>query len=347
MQDHFTEDELSNIEALLLSSKEQNVAIALEIIQNTTLHPILESAVALLSFIDVSSYLPVEIQDQLHQLFKALPERSKQFYEKEFILLRYLNLFSNAVPEERIQGDIDSFQQHYSTYFDQRPYLHASFVLLGYFFKEKGLDVFAEQIYLLCIRWGSKDEKIFFNQALLEEYKNNDHQAAIPYYQQLLQLNPTHYTAHSNIGLMYQEVGQTNRAIHHFQQAIQLRPHHTRALNNLAYIYWKDKNKYKEASALYEQVLQLNPHYNYALANYAALLIEQDKTQLKRAEKMLRKAIDIDPTFDYPWKILGHLMLAKTPPKKKAALNAYKKAHQYDPDDEETLAALHSLHYKK
>ncbi|MGH1339089.1 MAG: tetratricopeptide repeat protein [Aureispira sp.] len=347
MPHHFTKEEVSHLEALLLSANNQNLLIALEIIQNPPRMPSIERVIALLYFTDTSNYLSFEIQDQLSQLFKELPDQVLQSYEKELILFRYLHNLLVVTDEEQVRLEINLFQQQYGAYLDQRPHLHFPLVWLGHHFKEEGLESLAEQIYLLCIHWGTKEEKVFFNQALLEEYKNKDHKAAIPYYKQLLQLNPQHYTAHGNLGLMYQEIEQIDLAIHHFKKAISIRPNYTHSLNNLAYIYWKKANKYKEASALYEQVLQLKPNYNYALANYAALLVEQDKTQLKRAEKMLRKAIKVNPTFDYPWKILGHLMLAKKTPNKKAALNAYKKAHEYDPEDEETLAALNRLKHKK
>jgi tetratricopeptide (TPR) repeat protein len=341
---NFSAEEIKKLENLLLSPDEHNVMLAIELLNNHGFPEELEKPLAILAN-SSKDHLSLDADNAVYKLYKQLPEHKRQTMEMQIQLPSYYDLGEDFEKEGLLQH-IDDLQKNYGQYLDQRPHLQDNIVYVANTFygeDEEHQEIFAETLYKLLISWRTTNKSVYFKQAILEEYKNKDSDAAIGCYLALLQVDPQHHTAHGNIGLQYQSQNKVDLAIHHFKESIKIKPTYTFSLNNLAYIYWKKSDHYDEACDLYEQVLQLDPDYNYALANYAALLIEHYEGQLERAEKMLRQAIEIDDKFDYPWKILGRLMMAKTPPELETALDAYEKAHLYDPDDEETIAELNEV----
>lgn len=345
---NFTPQELEKLKAMLLSPDEQNAQIALEIIKSNGLPTDLERAIALLLFLE-PDHFSKKTNNHIKQLFKTFPTKKQEQYQKELSLLNFFDnyafeTYSNYknIRHQRFLREINLLEEHYGDYFSQRSHLHQNLAWIADSLKDEEGQL-AERLYKLLIKWRTDHERVYFQQAIIEEYDNKNVNAAINCYKSLLNINPKHHTAHGNIGLMYQSLEDIEKAVDHFKSSLKIKPQYTFSLNNLAYLYWKKMDKYDEASKLYEEVLKLNPNYHYALANYAALLIEHYEGHLERAEKMLRKAIKVDNKFDYPWKILGRLMMAKSPPDKASALEAYEKAHLYDPEDEETLAELNQV----
>lgn len=345
---NFNPQELEKLKALLLSPDEQNAQIALEIIKSNGLPTNLERAIALLLFLEPDDFSK-KTNNHIKQLFKTFSPEKQEQYQKELSLLNFFDnyafeTYSNYedIRHQRFLREINLLEEHYGDYFYQRSHLHQNLAWIADSLKDED-EQLAERLYKLLIKWRTGHERVYFQQAIIEEYNNDDVPAAINCYKILLSINPKHHIADGNIALMYQKLGEIEKAVDHFKSSIKIKPHYSFSLNNLAYLYWKKMDKYEEASKLYEQVLKLNPNYHYSLANYAALLIQHYEGHLQKAEKMLRKAIQIDDKFDYPWKILGHLMMSKNPPNKKAALNAYEKAHLYDPEDDETLEYLNKV----
>lgn len=101
---------------------------------------------------------------------------------------------------------------------------------------------------------------------------------AIKAYNRLLEMNPEHVNANSNIGIEYIHKGDYETAIYYFEQAIALDPGYAEAYNNLAVCYFRMHELY-EAIPYAEQALELKRSLYSAsglLATIYALLGEDN-----------------------------------------------------------------------
>ncbi|MBW4488998.1 MAG: tetratricopeptide repeat protein [Trichocoleus desertorum ATA4-8-CV12] len=91
-------------------------------------------------------------------------------------------------------------------------------------------------------------------------------EAAIASYQQALALKPDSAEAHNNLGNMYKRQGQLTEASNHYQQAVTLRPDLAETYNNLGNVL-KDQGRMTEAIAAYRQAIAMKPSLMEAKSN--------------------------------------------------------------------------------
>ena len=107
-------------------------------------------------------------------------------------------------------------------------------------------------------------------------------------------LNPTDAEGHLQLGKIYRELGESEKAIESFQTAIALDDKHEHAYNNLGLVY-TDLRLYVLAIEMFQAALELSPE-NPAFYNnlgYAYNMTEQ----FDAAFAAYRSAIESDPTF--------------------------------------------------
>jgi len=125
---------------------------------------------------------------------------------------------------------------------------------------------------------------------LYNQYGNN--QKAAHYYKKAIQINPNHVDAHNNLGILYNQYGNFKKAVHCYEKAIQINPNHVDAHNNLGNIF-KKIGKNQKAIDYYEKAIQINPNHIDANNNLGALFNELGKHQ--KAKNCYEKVIKIDP----------------------------------------------------
>jgi Flp pilus assembly protein TadD len=108
----------------------------------------------------------------------------------------------------------------------------------------------------------------------------------------LTDLTPDHAVAHNNLGVMLKEMGRSIEAETSCRHAIALQPDFAQAYNNLGGIL-NDLGKLEEAETSYRQAVVLKPDYGEAYSNLGANL--QDLGKLEDAEASYRQAIAIEP----------------------------------------------------
>ena len=107
-------------------------------------------------------------------------------------------------------------------------------------------------------------------------------------------LNPTDAEGHLELGKIYRELGESEKAIESFQNAIALDDKHEHAYNNLGLVY-TDLRLYILAIEMFQVALALSPE-NPAFSNnlgYAYNMTEQ----FDEAFTAYHSAIESDPTF--------------------------------------------------
>ena len=151
----------------------------------------------------------------------------------------------------------------------------------------------------------------------------------------IIEIDPTHYKAHINIGVIYVKLDKLKDAEKYFLKAIKLKPDYELAYFNLGTTQDKLK-KTKEAENNFKTAIKINPNYIEAYSNLGNLYIGTNN--LNGAETYLKKAINLRPDFSE-----AHYNLGLTQSKKlryDLAELSYKKAIELKPNFKD---AIHNL----
>lgn len=116
---------------------------------------------------------------------------------------------------------------------------------------------------------------------------------AISEYKITTKLDPTHSKAHFNLGLINQERGLVTEAIRKYKEAIKYNHKLPMAHNNLGNIY-RERGKVDEAIAEYEKAIEIDSNYIYPYVNLAGVYFERDlyEKSLKVLQMALAKGED-------------------------------------------------------
>nr|WP_290226838.1 tetratricopeptide repeat protein [Trichocoleus desertorum] len=117
---------------------------------------------------------------------------------------------------------------------------------------------------------------------------------AVAYYQKALALRPTAPDIYTNLGNVYQDLGQAEAAIASYQQALALKPDSAEAHNNLGNMY-KRQGQLAEASSHYQQAVTLRPDLAETYNNLGNVL--KDQGRMTEAIAAYRQAIAMKPTL--------------------------------------------------
>ncbi|MGC8746329.1 MAG: tetratricopeptide repeat protein, partial [Candidatus Saccharicenans sp.] len=174
-----------------------------------------------------------------------------------------------------------------------------------------------------------KDPQYQYNLGLFY-LNNNNVDEAIKYFNQSLALNPKNYLAWNALGLAQSMKGNFELSIQAFQKALESNPQFTEAHNNLGTIYFELK-QYDRAEAEYRKAL-LDPNYNskeLPYYNLARLYFVQG--QLDEAYDNIQKALQIKYRFAMAHNLRG-LILEKLG-NMDEAVSAFEQAVKIVPED--------------
>lgn len=159
-----------------------------------------------------------------------------------------------------------------------------------------------------------------YNQRGLDSYKNGQWSSALSSYLRALQLNPDYAEAHFNLGVLYEDLQDFDKARTEYRIALQAED--GRAYNNLARLYILDK-KYALAIPLLIQGQKLakDQESKYALLkNLGWVRLEQSR--YAAAESYLREAVELMDA-----RAPAHCLLAQTLEKQK---NRKESLHEWE-----------------
>jgi len=130
----------------------------------------------------------------------------------------------------------------------------------------------------------------------LNYMQRGDYQSALDKLQRSLEQDPTLPSAHNTIAVLYQRLGEKDKAEHHFEEAVRRAPDYSEAQNNYGVFLCQQKH-YKEAEQRFLEAIK-NPLYqnaDQALENAGICVgLIPDATL---AEQYFRKALQINPTL--------------------------------------------------
>jgi len=121
-------------------------------------------------------------------------------------------------------------------------------------------------------------------------------------YQQALALDPGAADPHNNLGNIYRARNLPEEALRQFRQAVALNPHHAAAHNNLG-LTLLDLGRLDEAKGAFEEALRLNPDFSAAHSNLGNYYFRRG--ELPRAREEYRAALRLNPGFAQAHNNLG------------------------------------------
>ena len=105
----------------------------------------------------------------------------------------------------------------------------------------------------ITIRMSAEEEY----QKIQEQMQNGDSQA-VNQLEKLLAAHPQFAPAHNDLGVIYYNRGDKEKALSHYEQAVRLDPQNTNFQKNLADFYFVESGRIEDALAVYNQVLEVN-----------------------------------------------------------------------------------------
>lgn len=128
----------------------------------------------------------------------------------------------------------------------------------------------------------------------LNYMQRGDYQVALDKLQRSLEQDPNLPSTHNTIAVLYQRLGEKDKAEYHFKEAVKRAPDYSEAQNNYG-VFLCQQKRYKEAEQRFLEAIK-NPLYNnadQALENAGICVgLIPDATL---AEQYFRKALQINP----------------------------------------------------
>jgi tetratricopeptide (TPR) repeat protein len=123
---------------------------------------------------------------------------------------------------------------------------------------------------------------------------NKEYDKAISTFQKAIQNNPRFDQAYDNLGVAYDMKGDFKNAIWQHKKALEINPNNAKTYNNLGNAYNKS-NQFEEAIEAYNNALKLNPSYKAVYNNLGVIYYK--KGMYVEAIKQWKKVLKIDPYF--------------------------------------------------
>ena len=130
----------------------------------------------------------------------------------------------------------------------------------------------------------------------LNYLQRGDYAVALEKLQKALKQNPNLPSAHNTIALLYQRLGEDEKAEAHFQEAVDRAPDYSEAQNNFG-VFLCSHGRYETAEKRFLKAVE-NPLYETPELAYenAGLCAARDENKDK-AERYFRQALQINPTL--------------------------------------------------
>ena len=158
-----------------------------------------------------------------------------------------------------------------------------------------------------------------FNLALQNHQKSNFRNAQ-NYYQEVLTIDPNHFDALNNLGIIFIKLKENQKAKECFEKAIKINPSNLNILKNLGLLF-KELNQNQKAKECFEKVIEIDPNYSEAHNNLGNVF--KDLRNLQKAEECYEKAIELKPDNKDAYDNLNYLL------KEKRLLTEIKKVKNY------------------
>ena len=274
---------------------------------------------------------------------KKLPPFSNQLYhEKEIkdseILLAMLSSYSS--PEIIKQGKEIYLQAIKNNWLDDSLHFrYASYLMQVENDYENALKEFQIVNQLL----DKRSQAILTNLGMAEINLNNTEQA-IKYFEDALDIEPSFEKASFELGNIYTQNKQFNKAIKTFRNLLKADHYNAAAYVNLANtMILENENNYKKAYKYYKKAIKLNPKYAPAYFSYASIL--ERNGEIGKAVENYEKTVSLDPDYMTAYCNLAAIYI--TDNKYDEAIRVLTQIVRLNPNNPEIYHQLANMYYLK
>jgi len=180
-----------------------------------------------------------------------------------------------------------------------------------------------------------------FNLAI-KNHQEGTLDVAQEFYNQVLKINPNHSTALNNLGVIFQQLEEPQKAKECYEKAIAINPNYVNAHNNLGAIF-KELGENQKAKECYEKAIAINP--NFANAHYNLGNIFKELGVNQKAINYFEKAIEINPNYVDAFNNLG--VIFKELGENQKAINYFEKAIEIIPTYTNGYTNLANIYVKQ
>ena len=149
----------------------------------------------------------------------------------------------------------------------------------------------------------------------VQNQKKNNLQIAEKLYRETLKINPNHVDARNNLGIIFQALGEFQKAVDCFQKVIQIQPDRVDDAHVGLGLVFKELGEHQKAMSCYEKAIEIDPNYAGAYDNLGNILVILKK--FNEAIKIYQQALRLKPGDKFISHVLSALFgnTTKTAPK--------------------------------
>ena len=170
-------------------------------------------------------------------------------------------------------------------------------------------------------------------------YDLKQYNRALDFFNKALEVNPGYASANNNRGAVYIEKGLLDLALKDINRAIAIDPEYASAYKNRGDIY-KKKGRHQEALKMYDQALKIDPRFIDGYDVRGILYGELGK--FEKALLDFNKALEMNPNHAGSLHNKGTVFMRQG--KKQAALDLFNRAIKNDPHNPDTYRNRGNIH---
>ena len=168
----------------------------------------------------------------------------------------------------------------------------------------------------------SFDKAVYYHQ-------NNQLDQAKDMYLNVLKIKHDHLGANNNIGLIFNIIGEYNKAIDHFERVLLIDPNYLDSLYNLG-LTFSTLGENKIAIEYFEKIIKINPYYTHS-PFFNIGLIHHELGNNEKAIEYYKQSIKINPNYAVAYGNLGLLFYQLGENNK--SLDFYEQAIKINPNE--------------
>ena len=172
----------------------------------------------------------------------------------------------------------------------------------------------------------------------VQNQQSNNLKVAENLYKEILKTNPDHAFSHSNLGIIFKQLGENRKAINYFQKTIQINPNYEQAHNNLGVVF-NELGEDQKAIGYFQKAIAIQPNYADAHYNLGTVFKKLKKDQ--KAISCFQKAIEIQPNHAKAHYNLGMVFIKLG--ERKKAISCFQRAIKIQPNYTNAYWCLHSF----
>ena len=139
-------------------------------------------------------------------------------------------------------------------------------------------------------------------------FGRGDYERSAEKYRTVLEMEPSYFRAHFQLGVVRTRLGEYDQAIEHYQKAVDISPTYAKGWFALGLTYQRNGN-YAEALRSLDKATTADPAHAKAFAQKGTIHLKQGDN--KSAESEYKFAIQADPTYSKPYEDLGRIYIAR------------------------------------